>query len=73
MGKSKARTRRIRRKWNAVARFGRSAGPRHTLVGGRTGSKFEKELTGRRPPEANPVTLEMPSLRARRRARLAVV
>lgn len=44
----KRRTRRIRRKANAIQKHGRSAGPKHTLRSGRTGIAHSKKTPGKK-------------------------
>lgn len=45
MGKSAKRHRRkVRRKWKAIQRHGRSAGPKHKGRSGRTGHMHAKKL-----------------------------
>ena len=45
---AKRHRRKTRRKWKAVYRHGRKAGPTHKLIGGRTGSLHHKRMKAKR-------------------------
>lgn len=60
MSARKRRTRRLRRKANAITKHGPTAGPRHTLKSGRTGKIRATKIKGSRGRERVSATAPVP-------------